>query len=195
MLGSPLAAWQEVVAANRGFLWGFFAVLLPFMALGIGLENAGILKFGVQRGEFGKVVQVSRELVARHAFVEALSGLAIAFLAAKLVAHVGSGMNIRVGYGRVFAVVACALMPIYLLKIPDAHPAIPTWVCFAVGAALSCGILYHGVGLGLQPEQTKGFGLLMLTIMIVVALAAVSHLLSAFTLDEVIFKNLKVPGL
>jgi hypothetical protein len=194
MLAAPMQAWQAVVAANRGFAWGLFCVLLPFMILGISIENAGILKFGEKRGEFAKVAQISKQVVVKHAIVETVAGLLVALVAAKLIAHVGSGMNLYVGYGRIFAVVACAMMPFYLLKIPDGHPFFPTWVCFAVGAALCCAILYHGVGLGLQPEQTKGFGLFMLTLMIVVALAGVAHLLSVVTLDGKLLESWTVPG-
>jgi hypothetical protein len=57
-----------------------------------------------------------------------------------------------------------------------------------MGALLAASILYHGVGLVLKPEQTKGFGLYLVSAMIVVFSSGVIHAIAGAVLRGKIWR-------
>ena len=57
--------------------------------------------------------------------------------------------------------------PILLARFLDAVPALNTWL-LGLGALLSISVLYHGIRLVLRPDQTKGFGIYLVSAIIVI---------------------------
>jgi uncharacterized membrane protein YecN with MAPEG domain len=99
--------------------------------------------------------------------------------------------NVMASYTQCFVVMAYGFSPIFLVRILDGIPQLNTWVCWAAGAAVASSVLYHGVGMILRPEQTKGFGLYLMTIVILVLVSAVAHFAAVSVLRG---KTLRIGG-
>jgi hypothetical protein len=123
-----------------------------------------------------------------------VASLLVIFLGAALLKNMGTGFNLRVSYATCFVLFAFAYTPIFLVRLLDAVPAINTWICWAVGVALSMRILYHGVAWWLKPEQTKGFGLLIMCFIYVVVLSALVHFAAVQVLKGRFLKGMMEQG-
>jgi len=77
-------------------------------------------------------------------------------LCAWVLHSIGLSFDVNCGFDRTLATVAYASTPIFLMWVPDAIPAIPTWICWAIGAAFAISLLYHGVAQMMRPEQNQG---------------------------------------
>ena len=177
MVFSPARAWEKIVAANRHWTLILLLVVLPLLGLTALVEGAGLLKLRQPHDEVGAVA-IPMERVVKYEVVYIASTLAIIFLGAYFLQSVATSFNVMVRYDLCFSVFAYAYTPIMLLHLADAIPQINTWICWGIGVALSFGVLYHGVGLRLQPEQTKGFGLLIFSVIFIIVLSGLAHFAS-----------------
>jgi uncharacterized membrane protein YecN with MAPEG domain len=50
-----------------------------------------------------------------------------------------------------------------------------TWLCWIIGAIVAVHVLYYGVGLIFQPDQTKGFGVFLMCAIVVLSLGGLAH--------------------
>ena len=91
-------------------------------------------------------------------------------------------------------VMAYGFGPIILARILDGFPQLNTWVCWAIGAVGSVSVLYHGIGMILRPDQTKGFGLYLMAIIIVVLMSGLAHFAAVSVLHGKILQPRSVQG-
>jgi hypothetical protein len=174
LIFSPFETWEKISTAQRGFFWTLCVYLLPLLLIGVGVEALLLARFGEKRGEFG-LIKVSIDLAIRYAAVYFVILLAAVFVTAKFLALASESFNLRTTYLQSFTVMAYGFGPIILARILDGLPQLNTWVCWAMGAAGAVSVLYHGVGTVLRPDQTKGFGLYLMSIIIVVVVSGLAH--------------------
>jgi hypothetical protein len=175
---SPSGTWQKISESERGVPWIFLFYLLPWTALGVAAEGFGLVKWGERVGEFGHLLKISEDLAIRYSAVEGVLLLASVIVGAQFLSMIVSSFNVLTDYRRCFTVLAYGFSPIILSRVPDAAPMLPTWACWGVGVVLASSILYHGVGVILKPDQTKGFGLFIVSSLIAAASSAIAHILA-----------------
>lgn len=181
MLFAPYRAWEKIVAADPGWVRTFLLLVVPVLAITSAVESAGLLNFPERHSEMASVI-ASEERVLKHQIVYVGSSLLIVFLGASALRSVAGSFDVRASYSQAFAVVAYAYTPVMLVHLLDAIPRMNTWICLAIGIALSFQVLYHGVGLCLRPEQTKGFGLFLFSVLLLAVVSAVSHFAAVMVL-------------
>ncbi|MDB6041214.1 MAG: hypothetical protein JWM99_5055 [Verrucomicrobiales bacterium] len=187
---APERAWQKIVAANRGGIWAVFAALLPCMLVGAGIEAFGLIKAGDKHGEFGHITRISQELVIRYELTHIVLAFVSVMLSAWVLHAIGLTFDVRCGFSKTLATIAYASAPIFLMWAPDGIPALPTWICWAVGAAITMSLLYHGVAQLMQPEQTKGFGLYLISMVLITVFTGLSHFIAIEVLHGRFFTKL-----
>lgn len=175
LIFSPVSTWQRIDLAQRGVLTVFVVSLLPLLLAGTAVEGYGLLRLGERRDEVNRLVRVSWEQVVRYAEAQVVLGLLLLFLGAKIVQWIADGFQVRVSYTACFTTVGHGLTPVFLLRCLDGWPALPTWLCWGLGAVLMVAVLYHGVGQVLKPDVSKGFGFFMLSALVLVLLSGLSH--------------------
>ena len=161
--------------SDRGFLWHFFLYLLPLLVVTMGIEGYLLARWGEKRGEFGFVVKVPVAMAAKYALAYLVMLLVAVFVSSKFLTLASESFNVRASYLQAFTLLAYGFGPIILVRVLDGIPQLNTWVCWAIGAVVSVSVLYHGIGMILKPEQTKGFGLYLVTIVILVITSALAH--------------------
>ncbi len=187
---APERAWQKIVLANRGAAWAIGLALLPSMLIGSSIETFGLIKGGEKHGEFRNAVHVSQELALRYGLTHIVLGLLSVLLCAWVLHAIGLTFDVKCGFSKTLATVAYASTPIFLMWAPDGIPALPTWICFGIGAAIAVSLLYHGVAQLMQPEQTKGFGLYLISMVLIVICTGLSHFISIEVLHGRFLTNL-----
>jgi uncharacterized membrane protein YecN with MAPEG domain len=192
LLFSPEAEWQKTALKPPHFATVLFVSILPLMAAALVVEGYSVLKYGEMfRGLAPRAVSFERA-VKYEVFYGVASLLAMLF-GGRLLQNVGKTFNLQSNYSVCFILIAFGYFPILLVRLMDALPQINTWICWAVGAALSFRILYHGIALWLRPEQTKGFGLLLVSFLFIVVISAVIHFAAIQVLQGRFLKNIYEP--
>ena len=175
LIFSPFETWEKITTAERGFLWTLGVHLLPLLVLCLGVEGFLLAHWGERRGEFGSIIRVPPELAVRYSLSYGVLLLAAVFVSALFLNSASQSFNSHTKYVQSFMVMAYGFGPIILARILDGFPQLNTWVCWTLGAAGSVSVLYHGIGMVLKPDQTKGFGLYLITILIILVVSALAH--------------------
>jgi hypothetical protein len=168
---SPAKTWERIALANRNVLWVLGLYLLPCLLVGLGTEYYGLTQWGERRLEFESHSTITPETALKYVILHAGADLLSVFLAAWFLHTIAQSFNVPSNYAQAFNALAYAMGPLFLLHALDALPAVNTWVPWAIGVALSAKLLYHGVALCLKPEQTKGFGLFIVSVIMVILLS------------------------
>lgn len=185
LLFSPVDGWARLALLQPGVVAVLLLNTLPLMALGLGGEYYGITHWGLTKAGFaGARATVSHpEFLAQYMAFQAAGLLGAALLGALMLHWLSASFNLRTTFKASLAAVAFSLGPYFLSRALDGLPSLPSWGCYGVGILLTISLLYHGVGSMLQPEATKGFGLLICATMTVTVLTAVVHLLALAVLE------------
>jgi hypothetical protein len=185
---TPFKAWGKINAAQRGVFRVFLLFLVPLLVLTVGVEGLALWQWGEPRGELGFFVKVSREQAIRYSAAQLALLMTSIFLGAKFLQWNTHSLQVFTSYRQCFTLMAYGFSPIILLRLLDAIPKVNTWVCWGLGALLSIAVLYQGVGLILRPEQTKGFGLYLVSVIIVGLSGGLSHFVAVAILHGKILR-------
>jgi hypothetical protein len=132
-------------------------------------------------------------LVERYAAARLVLDLIVLFFGAKFLQSVVESFGMRIPFARVFAVAAYSLGPYYLAHALDGIPQLNTWVCWAIGMALTLQLLYHGVALVLRPDQSKGFGAFVGCATVMLFVSAVAHTIGVAVLNGKLLAWVNLP--
>lgn len=172
---APFHTWEKITASRHGFFRVLLLYLLPFLFLGIALETLSLVHWGEKRGAFDYWAKVPEQTALRYAATQGVLLMCCIVMGAKFLHWIALSFQVRVSYSQCFTLMAYGFSPIILARYLDAIPGLNTWVAWALGALLALSVLYHGVALALKPEQTKGFGLYLVSVMVVLLSSALSH--------------------
>jgi hypothetical protein len=192
LLISPEAAWQKAALKPPHVAVVLLLSMLPLMIATLAVEGYSLMKYGEMFGDLGRRA-VSQDRVIKYAVFYGIASLVVILIGAGLLTNVGESFNLRASYGACFVLMAFAYTPIFVARLLDAVPAMNSWICWAVGLALAMRILYHGVAWWLKPEQTKGFGLFILSFIYIVVLSGLVHFASAQVLQGKFLKSVLEP--
>jgi hypothetical protein len=177
VLFSPDREWEKAALDRPSAAIVLLISFLPWLVLCLGVEGYGLWRLGERIGDF-RNVQIPDPRILRYCVFYGVGSFLVVCGGAQLLRTVGESFNLNVSFGTCFILVALTYMPILFLRMADGLPQINTWICWAVGIALAVRILYHGVALWLQPEQTKGFGILLVTAIYITVLSGLVHFAS-----------------
>ncbi len=188
MIFSPFRAWTRVAAEQRSSASILFFSLLPLLIACVGVESYGLIQWGARRGELGHLTKISQPLALRYAAAHISLFLACALFGAFSLQAVAQSFSLAATFRQAFTAIAYGISPIVLARLLAAIPAMNSWVCWGIGAMLSLSVLYHGLALILKPDQTKGFGLYLVSLMIVIASTGVAHFIALAVLQGKILR-------
>ena len=184
----PEATWQKLATKPPHFAFVLLISILPLMILTLAVEGFALVKYGEEFGGMGRRL-VSENRAIKYEIFYGVASLVVMFMGAALLKNMGKSFDLKATYGACFVLFAYGYTPIFLLRVLDAVPAINTWICWAVGAAVSMRILYHGVAWWLKPEQTKGLGLFIMCFIYILVLSALVHFASVQVLHGRLLEN------
>ncbi len=192
LIFSPEPEWQKAALKPPHLLTVLFLSFLPLAIAALAVEGWSLVKYGeVFRGLAPRAVSVERA-IKYEAFYGLASLLAI-FFGARLLRNVGRTFNLESSYTVCFVLIAFGYFPVLLVRVIDSFPRINSWICWAVGAVLAFRVLYHGIALWLRPEQTKGFGLLIVSFVYIVVTSALVHFAAIQVLQGRFLKDILEP--
>lgn len=183
LIFSPVDTWMKITAAQRGLFFVLLFWLLPLLVFTVGVEGYALTRLGEYRGEFGHLVRVAPELAIRYAAAQGVLLLAAIFIGAFVLHRVARSFHVPSAFRQSFIAIAYSFGPILLARLPDCIPALNTWICWGLGALLTAAVLYNGVALALRPDQTKGFGLYLVGVIVALFSSAVAHLFALAVLQ------------
>lgn len=175
LIFSPFETWEKITVAQRGYVWILLVHLLPLLIVCLGLEGFMLNRWGEKQGDLDRIINVPVWLAFRYAATYFLILLAAVFVGAKFLGMASESFNVQTSYLQSLVVMAYGYGPIILIRVLDGFPQVNTWVCWVLGVAGTVSVLYHGIGMVLRPDQTKGFGLYLVAIVIVVLMSGLGH--------------------
>ena len=190
LIFAPGSTWTRISEAKRGVLTVLLLNPVPLILLACGAEAYGLLKLGLFESDFAraKPLPVAWSLVLKYQEVRLACDLVVLFLGAQIFYWLDHSLNSRARYQLSFTVMAYSMGPTFLMRALDGIPWLNTWLCWGVGILLAMHLLYHGVALVLQPDQTKGFGLFLVSSLVLALLSLTAQILGLFVLHG------RVPG-
>lgn len=183
LIFAPFQAWEKITASRRGFVRILALYLLPLMIGGVALESYSLVRWGETRGEIEYRVKVPEQTAIRYGAAQFTLLLASIVLGAKFLQSVSASFQVQCSFLQCFTLMAYAFCPILLARYLDAIPGLNTWVCWSLGVLVGLSVLYHGVALTLKPEQTKGFGLFLVSLILVLLSSGLSHFIALAVLQ------------
>jgi len=183
LLLSPVGAWNRIAKSRAHPLAVFLLTLLPLLAGAVWVEGYGIARWGTHQGELSRILTVETSRIQKYQAAQAVL---------LIMTFIGGGFMIRViahsfhffpSFQQSFTLAVYGWSPFLFVRILDAHPAIASWGCWILGAVFSVRALYHGVGIVLQPDQTKGFGMFLVASLLGTMLTGLTHFLAQAVLS------------
>jgi hypothetical protein len=181
MIFSPEGVWPKIAEKNRHMLFVLFLSTLPLIVGCLAIEGIGLDRLGEPMGELGRA-DVERTIIYKYLLAHLVGDLFFLFFGAYFLLGVARSFHAPITYSQAFVTLAIGSGPIFLMHAPDGIPALYTWLCWGIGFGLSIRALYHGVAVNLKPEQTKGFGLYIISVFIVGFLSGLAHFISVAVL-------------
>jgi hypothetical protein len=177
MIFSPEGVWPKIAEKNRHMVFVLFLSTLPLIVGCLALEGVGLDRLGEPVGELSHA-HVERAVIYKYLLSHLVGDLFFLFFGAYFLVSVAHSFHARCTYSQSFVTLAIGASPIFLMHALDGIPALYTWLCWGIGFGLTIRALYHGVAVNLKPEQTKGFGLYIVSIFIVGFLSGLAHFMS-----------------
>lgn len=188
MIFSPEGVWPKIAEKNRGMIFVLFLSTLPLILTCLALEGFGLDRLGEGMGEFGRI-NVDRMIIYRYLAVHLVGDLFFLFFGAYFLLSVAKSFHTYgATYSQAFVTLAIGSSPIFLMHALDGLPALYTWLCWGIGFGLAIRALYHGIAVNMKPEQTKGFGLYIVSIFIAGFPSALAHFISVQVLHGKIWR-------
>jgi uncharacterized membrane protein YecN with MAPEG domain len=182
LIFSPFRAWEKIALARKRAVWILCVYLLPLLAVAVAAEGYALVRWGEKRNELDFVIKVSISGATRYALAQFLFLFGSIVIGAKCLQWVTHSFQVASDFTQCFCLMAYGFSPLLLARFLDAVPGMNTWACWALGALLSSSVLYHGVALVLRPEQTKGFGMYLVSLLIVAFSSLLSHFMAVTVL-------------
>ncbi len=173
--------------ANRSVWATLLVFLLPLILFSSSIESYALTRWGYQRGQFDGVATASQGQALRYGLTQLILELTMVFIGAQLLQWLVDTSSDRRTYTRCFTTVAYSLSPLFLSHLFDSIPGLNTWVCWTIGMTLSASALYLAIPRVLQPDQTKGFGVYLVSLLELTLLSGICHLIVLSTLDGRVF--------
>lgn len=183
LLLAPVQAWNRVAKARSHFLSVLFLMLLPLIALCLWVEGFGIAKWGTTHGELSRTLTVESSRILKYQASQAILLVLSFFIGGAMMKVISNSVHFFPSFQQSFTLVAYGWSPFVLMRLLDAHPSFASWGCWILGAVFSVRSLYHGVGIVLQPDQTKGFGLFLVASLLGIMMTGLAHFLSLSVLS------------
>jgi uncharacterized membrane protein YecN with MAPEG domain len=189
LLFTPVPTWERIALAQRGVGFVLFLYFIPAVLISVGAHGFTLVQWG-QRGSYGGVVRWAPLPALQYVAVVSMLLLIAALLSAYILQVIATSVQVRVGFQQCFTTLAYSYGPLLLLRMLDILPMTPTWICWAAGAMLTASALYHGVAMVMKPEQTKGFGLFLVALLVTLLLSGLTHLVAV----NILSGRVKLPG-
>jgi hypothetical protein len=179
MIFSPEGVWPKIAEKNRHMIFVLFLSTLPLILVCLALEGLGLERLGEAMGEVGLGrVTPDRQVILKYLLAHLIGDLFFLFMGSYFLLSVARSFHGNPTFSQAFNTLAIGASPIFLMHALDGLPILYTWLCWGIGFGLAIRALYHGVAVNMRPEQTKGFGLYLVSIFIVGFLSGLAHFVS-----------------
>lgn len=167
---------MKIGEAKRGVVWNLLTELLPLLGVTCAAEAFGLMRWGARTGRMTQVLQLPLEEAIKVELTRLAISIILVFAAALFARWVSDGFGFRPPFKACFTLAVFGLAPYFILHMGFCLPALNEWVGPALGALGCVFFLYQGVGAVLQPPQTQGFGLYVLSALVFAMFCLVDHL-------------------
>lgn len=178
----PVRTWDEIVQAQRGVLKILTIYLLPLLLVTSLIEGYGLVHWGEPQTIIKRQKLFTLNEAAAFEGVQLVLSLFVVFTGAGIVKSLGETFHGRHNFRQAITTVTYGLSPLFTLRIVDAFSINP-WIAWAAGITLTTVILYHGVPRVMDPDPAHGFGLYLMSTLILAMATGLVRFLTAWYLQ------------
>lgn len=183
LLIMPEKTWLAIIQSKRGVIATLLTGLLPLLLLSCLAEGYALTHWGSQAALQKYNIILTPALAWRFETVQVLAGLVMVFGAAQLTRWTGESFELRRPFAMSFTLAVYSLSPVFWARFLHCFPAVNLWITWALGVCGCVYLLYQGVGVVLQPEPTKGFGVYILLAFLFSMLTGMAHMVGLMFLQ------------
>jgi hypothetical protein len=184
LIFNPVNTWEGIVAAQRGIRFILLRFLLPLLLLSSVAELAGLIRWGKPQGEFGRLQTLPWEVVLNYGVVQLALSFAVLLVGAQMVKSLGETFHGRHTYAEAFTVVAYGLSPLFLVRVLNGLPQVPSWLALVVGIILSVFAVYSGLPRVMRPDPAHALGLYFVSALLLVLTSGLAWLVANLVLHH-----------
>lgn len=160
LLFSPGVFWMHIVNSKPGFWMNILRCGLPLTLMTYIAESYAIDHWLKQNRFFLRMV--SSNDVFRSQIIHGLTTLVLLAFLALIIKWICDSFNFRPPFNACSTLAIYGFSPVLFARFINCIPEINPWISVGLGITGCSIVLYQGVGIVLQPDQTKGFGLYIL---------------------------------
>ncbi len=142
-----------------------------------------MMRWGKHFGPLGAMKKFTLEEVVRYQGCHFAAGLVVVCLCALVLRGLSNTFHVRQTFAQGLTVCVFGLGPVFLMRVFDAFPGLFPWIAWLVGAALTAGILYHGVPRVMWLDPAHAFGVYMSSVMVLVLASGLARVLVIYLLQ------------
>jgi hypothetical protein len=179
LIFEPIATWEGILRARRslGFILALY--LLPLLLVTSAAEGYGLVHWGKWQGDVSRLKTFSPGEAVLVEAGQILLSLVVVFFGANLLKSIGETFHGRHTFSQAFTAIAYSLGPLFLLRLLDAFSGVSPWVSWAIGICLAIAVLYHGVPRIMEPDPAHGFGLYLISALLLVLVSGLARFATA----------------
>jgi hypothetical protein len=177
LIFAPVAIWDRIALSQRR--WGivFLTYFLPLLLLVSFAEGYGLVHFGKPRGIIPQIQKIPVGYAVVYELAQVALAIAIVFILARQIKSLGDTFHGRHTFTQAFTVAAYGMGPVLFLRAFDAFAAMPSWVGWLIGVALSASVLYHGIPRVMKPDPPHALGLYFMSVFLLVITTGLARFL------------------
>lgn len=178
----PGPAWEQIALGRQQVLKTALLYLLPLVAVCVLVDGYSLHLWGMRQMSGGAPTHYDLEAIKRFEMIHAGVLVAMVLFGAMLVRWIAVSFQVQTDFPSCFNLAVFGFTPVFIAHMLNIVPFLNIWITTGLGMVGCTFVLYQGVGAVLQPEQTKGFGLLILCVMTFVLLTAMELMLGQMAL-------------
>ena len=185
---NPPRQWDAILRSGRSALGIWLVFVLPTSLICCSVESFGLVQLGYKPSHaglaIGQTVTVSVEKALDYGFSQVI-GSHLAILLCSLMLHLQvTGFRRFHEFTPSFQLMAYCFGPIFLGRLLDTAPGLPSYACWGMGVVLSLRVLYSGMVKVIRPDPSKALGFYFLTALMLVGISGLVHFLNVQILED-----------
>jgi len=160
----------------------FVTFLLPLLVVTSAVEGYGLMRWGEPQKVVIRDKFFTLNEAAGYEAVQLALSVCVVVIGALVVKSLGETFHGRHSFKQAFTTVTYGLSPFFTLRLIDATTINP-WVAWAAGIALTTVVLYHGVPRAMDPDPAHGFGLYLMSALLLAMATGLVRFITAWYLQ------------
>jgi hypothetical protein len=178
----PGTAWERIALGRQKMLMTALLYFVPLLALAVMIDGYALQLWGMRGMSGGAPTHYDLTTIMRFEAIHAGILAAMVLAGTLIIRWLADGFQVLTDFATCFNLAVFGFTPVFIAHMLGIVPFLNAWITAGLGMLGCAYVLYQGVGVVLQPDQTKGFGIYILCVITFSLLIAMELMLGLMAL-------------